>query len=144
MVSRFQLFLPFLFLLTKYGVSPLKSTASWNMTPCSTLKVNRRFGETHRFHKASYGKENRWKVAYFILKTEAINSSETSDDLLLFQTLFSCIYRQQKVLSHFPVCCWIDWLLMIKYCLIESGPPCTSLTVASFRSDKVNEFFHFT
>jgi hypothetical protein len=34
------------------------------------------------------------------------------------------IYRQQKVLSHFPVCCWIDWLLMIKNCLIESGPPC--------------------
>jgi hypothetical protein len=32
---------------------------------------------------------------------------------------------QQKVLSHFPVCCWIDWLLMIKTCLIESGPPCT-------------------
>jgi hypothetical protein len=31
---------------------------------------------------------------------------------------------QQKVLSHFPVCCWIDWLLMIKNCLIESGPPC--------------------
>jgi hypothetical protein len=22
------------------------------------------------------------------------------------------------------VCCWIDWLLMIKNCLIESGPPC--------------------
>jgi hypothetical protein len=34
------------------------------------------------------------------------------------------IYRQQKVLSHFPVCCWIDWLLMIKNCLNESGPPC--------------------
>jgi hypothetical protein len=31
------------------------------------------------------------------------------------------IYRQQKVLSHFPVCCWIDWLLMIKNCLIESA-----------------------
>jgi hypothetical protein len=36
----------------------------------------------------------------------------------------SAIYRQQKVLSHFPVCCWIDWLLMIKNCLIESGSPC--------------------
>jgi hypothetical protein len=22
------------------------------------------------------------------------------------------------------VCCWIDWLLMIKNCLIESGPLC--------------------
>jgi hypothetical protein len=29
----------------------------------------------------------------------------------------AAIYRQQKVLSHFPVCCWIDRLLMIKYCL---------------------------
>jgi hypothetical protein len=27
-----------------------------------------------------------------------------------------------KVLSHFPVCCWIDWLLMINNFLIESGP----------------------
>jgi hypothetical protein len=36
----------------------------------------------------------------------------------------AAIYRQQKVLSHFPVCCWIDWLLMIKNCLIESGTPC--------------------
>jgi hypothetical protein len=36
----------------------------------------------------------------------------------------AAIYRQQKVLSHFPVCCWIDWLLMIKSYLIESGPPC--------------------
>jgi hypothetical protein len=26
-----------------------------------------------------------------------------------------------KVLSHCPVCCWIDWLLMIKNCLIESA-----------------------
>jgi hypothetical protein len=40
----------------------------------------------------------------------------------------AAIYRQQKVLSHFPVCCWIDWLLMIKNCLIESGPPCTMQT----------------
>jgi hypothetical protein len=39
----------------------------------------------------------------------------------------AAIYRQQKVLSHFPVCCWIDWLLMIKNCLIESVPPGTIL-----------------
>jgi hypothetical protein len=36
----------------------------------------------------------------------------------------AAIYRQQKVLSHFPVWCWIDWLLMIKNWLIESGPSC--------------------
>jgi hypothetical protein len=40
----------------------------------------------------------------------------------------AAIYRQQKVLSHFPLCCWIDWLLMIKNCLIESGPPCRKAT----------------
>jgi hypothetical protein len=38
----------------------------------------------------------------------------------------AAIYRQQKLLSHFPVCCWIDWLLMIKNYIIESGPPCIS------------------
>jgi hypothetical protein len=32
-------------------------------------------------------------------------------------------FRQQKILSHFPVCCWIDWLLIIKNYIIESGPP---------------------
>jgi hypothetical protein len=37
----------------------------------------------------------------------------------------AAIYRQQKALSHFPPCWWIDWLLMIKNCLIESGPPRT-------------------
>jgi hypothetical protein len=40
--------------------------------------------------------------------------------------LAAAIYRQQKVLSHFAVCSWDDWLLMIKNCLIESGPPCIS------------------
>jgi hypothetical protein len=41
----------------------------------------------------------------------------------------AAIYRQQKILSHFPVCCWIDWLLMIKNCLIESGPPCSTRSI---------------
>jgi hypothetical protein len=36
--------------------------------------------------------------------------------------------RWQLPSSHFPVCCWIDWLLMIKNCLIESGPTCTFVT----------------
>jgi hypothetical protein len=47
----------------------------------------------------------------------------TSENVLAF----AAIYRQQKVLSHFPVCCWIDLLLMIKNCLIESRPPCMSV-----------------
>jgi hypothetical protein len=44
-------------------------------------------------------------------------------------SMAAAIYRQQKVLSHFPVCCWIDWLLMIKKCLIESGSPCIVLGI---------------
>jgi hypothetical protein len=42
----------------------------------------------------------------------------------LIEYMAAAIYRQQKVLSHFPVCCWIDLLLTIKNCIIESGPPC--------------------
>jgi hypothetical protein len=42
----------------------------------------------------------------------------------------AAIYRQQKVLYHFPVCCWIDWLLMIKNCLVDSGPPCSSAAMS--------------
>jgi hypothetical protein len=45
----------------------------------------------------------------------------------------AAIYRQQKVLSHFPVCCWIDWLLMIKNCLIEPGPPCRVALTETFQ-----------
>jgi hypothetical protein len=36
----------------------------------------------------------------------------------------AAINRQQNVLSQFPVCFCIYWLLMIKNCLIESGPTC--------------------
>jgi hypothetical protein len=28
----------------------MKSTIFWDITPCSLLKVNRRFGATYRFH----------------------------------------------------------------------------------------------
>jgi hypothetical protein len=28
----------------------MKSTIFWNITPCSPLRVNRRFGGTHRLH----------------------------------------------------------------------------------------------
>jgi hypothetical protein len=35
-------------------------------------------------------------------------------------------------LAHFPVCCWTDWLLIIKNCLIESGPPCILQFTSSF------------
>jgi hypothetical protein len=55
----------------------------------------------------------------------------------------AAIYRQQKVLYHFPVCCWIDWLLMIKNCLIESGPPCNVfelLVKVKFQSASISSF----
>jgi hypothetical protein len=31
----------------------MKSTIFWDITPCSPLKVNRRFGGTHRLHLQS-------------------------------------------------------------------------------------------
>jgi hypothetical protein len=52
-----------------------------------------------------------------------INNQSIQQHMGKWESTFA-IYRQQKVLSHLPVCCWIDWLLMIKNCLIESGPPC--------------------
>jgi hypothetical protein len=45
-----------------------KSTIFWDITPCSPLKVNRRFRETHRFHlqgrisRARYQRESRWQA----------------------------------------------------------------------------------
>jgi hypothetical protein len=38
------------------------------------------------------------------------------------------------------VCCWIDWLLMIKNCLIESGPPCI---VQCFATQTLVNFFSY-
>jgi hypothetical protein len=59
-------------------VSRMKSSVFWDITPCSPLKVNRRFGWTHRLHlhgrrigRATNQRESRWQA-------EAICSSETS------------------------------------------------------------------
>jgi hypothetical protein len=64
----------------------MKSTIFWDITPCSLLSVNRRFGETSRLNlhsrKISWARnqcESRWQEAYFLtLKMEARCSSETS------------------------------------------------------------------
>jgi hypothetical protein len=37
----------------------IKSTIFWGITPCSPLKVNRRFGGTYRLHLQS--RRTRWK-----------------------------------------------------------------------------------
>jgi hypothetical protein len=32
----------------------------------------------------------------------------------------AAIYQQQKVLSHFPVCCWIDWFFYLIIAFLQS------------------------
>jgi hypothetical protein len=70
----------------------MKSTIFWNITPCSPLSVNRRFGGTYRLHlqdrKSKLSKNachllSCWYLAQLIfltLKMEAMCSSETSVD----------------------------------------------------------------
>jgi hypothetical protein len=45
----------------------MKSTIFWDITPCSPLSVNRRFGETYRLHlqgrKNKLSKKSAWKLA---------------------------------------------------------------------------------
>jgi hypothetical protein len=79
---------------------------------------------TFGFHKllANYRVSKKLGISQVVLSSMELVSCAQSE--ILTCLLAAAIYRQQKVLSHFPVCCWIDWLLMIKKCLIESGPPC--------------------
>jgi hypothetical protein len=68
----------------------VKSTIFWDITPCSPLNVNRRFGETYRLHfqgrRISWARNQRespllWSTYSSTLKMEAICSSETSADI---------------------------------------------------------------
>jgi hypothetical protein len=43
----------------------LKSTVFWDMTPCSPLNFNRRFGGTYRLHLQ--GRRNKYSGAYLLL-----------------------------------------------------------------------------
>jgi hypothetical protein len=66
----------------------LKSIIFWDITPCSPLKVNRRFRGMYRLHLQGQGisqarnqHKSRWQAAYSsTLKMEAIYSSEMSVD----------------------------------------------------------------
>jgi hypothetical protein len=72
----------------KETVTALKSISFWNVTPCSLLSCNRRFGGTYRLHlqgrRNNFSKNqqaSKWLIAEiisFTLKMEAICSSETS------------------------------------------------------------------
>jgi hypothetical protein len=60
----------------------IKSSIFWDITPCSPLSVNRRFGGTYRLHlqgrrirRARNQCESRWQA-----ELEAMCSSETSVD----------------------------------------------------------------
>jgi hypothetical protein len=63
----------------------MKSTIFWDITPCSPLKVNRRFGWTYRLHyqsrRISQIRNQREENSKQSLKIEEICSSETSVDL---------------------------------------------------------------
>jgi hypothetical protein len=54
----------------------MKSTIFWDITPCSPLKVNRRFGGTYHLHlqgrrisRARNQRENKWQAEDFQLTT---------------------------------------------------------------------------
>jgi hypothetical protein len=66
----------------------IKSTVFWNITLCSPLNVNRRFGGKYRLHiqgrrisRARNQRESRWQAYSCTLKMEAICSSETLVDI---------------------------------------------------------------
>jgi hypothetical protein len=87
----------------------------WNIVPCSSLKVNRRFGEhiapiSHgRISRARYQRESSWKSNaftlvycsdYFTLKMEVIFSSEKSAD---FTRQYSSTYMVFRKYTHSPI-----------------------------------------
>jgi hypothetical protein len=49
----------------------MKSSVFWDITLCSPLKVNRRFGETYRLHlqSSAYYLLSCWFLAWFILRS---------------------------------------------------------------------------
>jgi hypothetical protein len=108
----------------------MKSTIFGDITPCSPLKVNRRFRGTFRLHlqgrRISRGRSQRerWQVetlvfcsAYFsTLKMEAICSSETSVDtqrttrrisqkivLFIISLRFDVTRRWQNTIASFQI-----------------------------------------
>jgi hypothetical protein len=66
----------------------MKSIIFWDMTPCSLLSCNRRFGGTYRLHSACL--LVLAEIISSTLKMEAIPSSETS------------VVTQQTTRRHIP------------------------------------------
>jgi hypothetical protein len=73
------------------------------------LQTKRRYSQEHRTFQSRFGFQG---CGTCVLVDRYKRYERTTWHLP------GAIYRQQKLLSHFPVCCWIDWLLMIKNCLI--------------------------
>jgi hypothetical protein len=84
----------------------MKSTIFWDITPCSLLKVNRRFGGTYRLHLQGRrtSRASNLPPAFTLvscsvhsstLKMEAICSSETSIDFQ--RTTWHCISEESTL-----------------------------------------------
>jgi hypothetical protein len=56
----------------------MKCTVFWDITPCSPLKVDRRFGGSYRLHlqgpiiRARYLRESRWQTGWFTTDCTAL------------------------------------------------------------------------
>jgi hypothetical protein len=93
----------------------MKSAIFWDITPCSPLEVNRRFGRNYhldlqcRINRARYQSDSRWQAewlppaftletgsAYSTLKIEATYCSETSVD---FQRTARCYILEDSTLQ---------------------------------------------
>jgi hypothetical protein len=77
----------------------MKSTIFWDITPCSPLKVNRRFGGTYRHHlqdliisRGRNQRESRWQAEPFCLSWRYIPEDSILQDLitLSYLTNFCC------------------------------------------------------
>jgi hypothetical protein len=63
----------------------IKSTIFWDITPCSPLSVNRRFGGTHRFHLQGVKNKQVASLPAFSLFSFSANffDPEDGDDMFL-------------------------------------------------------------
>jgi hypothetical protein len=64
----------------------MKSTIFWDITPCSPLKVNRRFGGTYRLNLCpAYHLLARWFIARAYSSTLKVEAKYTSETSIYFQ-----------------------------------------------------------
>jgi hypothetical protein len=71
----------------------MKSSIFWDITPCSPLKVNRRFGETYRLHCSHPRRQYDSSVFHDLLFVTAALAALT---LFLPQTLFRGTFMFQS------------------------------------------------